>query len=212
MNSRKKLLKGLRLYVIIDKETLKNTPVAFAAHKAIACGVKLLQLRDKISPKKIILENARAICKFKKRSLVIINDHPDIACVVNCDGVHLGQDDLPIKEARKLLGRDKLIGISCHSLKHALTAQENGADYIGIGPIFSTPTKPGRGPIGLNILKNLKNKIKIPYFAIGGINLNNLEIVKAAGAKRIAVCREILRAADMKYTISVITNKLKADS
>lgn len=107
------------------------------------------------------------------------------------DGVHLGQDDMPIQLVRKIAGKEKLIGISTHSLEQAICSEKSGADYVGFGPIFSTPTKPDYAPVGLSLIKLVDKKLKIPYVCIGGINLSNLSQVLNAGAKRVAVVRAV---------------------
>jgi thiamine-phosphate pyrophosphorylase len=179
------------LYAVIDKETCRNNSVIGAAGNAIAQGADIIQLRDKISNKKQVLEYANSISKLAKsrKKLFIINDFIDIAKIADCDGVHLGQDDMPIEAARKILGKQKLVGISCHSPKQAVSAQNKGADYIGIGPIFATPTKPKTLPIGLKTLREINKLVQIPYFAIGGININTIRQIIDNGAKRIAVVR-----------------------
>jgi len=193
MKLRKRLLKKSLLYVILDKEICGLQFRLISESLAKNLGLGIIQLRDKLSSKKSILREALLLQRlfFNTKTLFIVNDYLEIAKIVDCDGVHLGQDDTPIEIARKVLGRDKIIGISCHNLKQALRAQKYGADYIGIGPVFTTPAKPEYKAIGLNLIKKLNDKIKIPFFLIGGINLNNTNRVLSAGAKRIAVCRAI---------------------
>lgn len=199
MNSKKKWLKDFRLCVVINKPFFKDSPALVrAARKIVVSGGRMIQLRDKLSDKKIILETA---LKLKKRlrgtkSIFIINDHVDIAKLVDADGVHLGQGDLPLKAARKLLGKDKIIGISCISLKQALEAQNQGADYLGIGAVFSTQTKPESSALGLELLKSASKKIKIPIFAIGGINETNILEVLSLGVHGVAISSAICRAPD----------------
>ncbi len=147
--------------------------------------------------------------RMKISKLFIINDSLDIACACGADGVHLGQEDFPLKLARKILGKHKIIGISCHNLAQAIKAQRQGADYIGIGPIFKTPTKPEYKAIGLKVLRELKNIIKIPYFAIGNIDQSNIKEIIACKTKRIAVCRAILKAKDPEYAAEQLSSKLK---
>ena len=120
----------------------------------------------------------------------------DIAKIVNSDGLHLGQDDLSVGIARRILGKDKIIGLSCHSLKQAQKAVSLGIDYISIGPVFATTTKPEYKPVGLILIKKAKDKIRIPFFAIGSINESNIEKSRASGAKRFAVCRAVCKAKD----------------
>jgi len=168
------------------------------------CGIDIIQLRDKDSKKENILRDALFIHKalLNTNTIFIINDYLDIAKIINCDGIHLGQKDTSIEIARKILGKDKIIGVSCHNLSQALIAQKKGADYIGIGPIFPTFTKPHISKlISLNLIKEIKKKIKIPFFAIGGINLDNINKVITFRANRIAVCRAILNSQDIPSTV-----------
>jgi len=192
-NSRKTLLKESRLYAIIDKKVSGQHSIFNIVSKIKSSGVDIIQFRDKESKKEDILRNAFLIHKLllNTKKLFIINDYLDVAKLVDSDGLHLGQADTSIEIARRVLGKDKIIGISCHSLKQALQAQSRGADYISIGPIFATPTKPEYKPIGLNPIKALKGKIKIPFFVIGDITLNNINRILSAGAERIAVCRAL---------------------
>jgi len=159
-------------------------------------GVGLIQLRDKVSGKARVLSLAikLAKCLEKSKTLFVVNDYADLAVFSKADGLHLGQGDLPLKKARLILGKNKIIGVSCHNLRQALKAQSEGADYIGIGPVYATATKPEYSPIGLKVLKQLKGKIKIPYFAIGNISKNNIKKIVACGSTRIAVCRAILNS------------------
>ncbi len=156
-------------------------------------GVSFFQLREKRASKINILKDAQRIKYLlnNPESIFIVNDHVDVARSVNADGVHLGQDDLPIVEARKILGEDKIIGISCHSPSDAILAEKNGADYIGVGPIFATATKPELRPIGVAGLELIRRKVRLPIFAIGGINRGNVTKVLGAGNVGVAVCREI---------------------
>ena len=196
MKSRKGLLGRSRLYLILDKQTAGKNSLSGIIKKFSKCGIDIVQLRDKTSGKELILREAHLLRKLLADTgiLFIVNDHLDIARIVECDGVHLGQEDTSIEVARRILGRDKIIGISCHTLSQALDAQKSGADYLGIGPIFPTPTKPDYKPIGLGLIRKLKNKIKIPMFAIGDINQGNINKVLSSGVNRVALCRAILKA------------------
>jgi thiamine-phosphate pyrophosphorylase len=191
---KKKSLKNSRLYVIIDKKTLKNKPVLCIAAGLRGSAVSIVQFRDKGPGRKSALKEAQSLADFfgRTKTIFIINDYLDIAKLVNTDGIHLGQGDTSIGIARKILGKDKIIGISCHSITQAQRAQEQGADYISVGPVFPTSTKPEYKAVGLKLIKKVKEKIKIPFFAIGGINENNLKEVIASGAERIVVCRALL--------------------
>jgi thiamine-phosphate pyrophosphorylase len=199
MNWKKRSIKDCRLYAILDKDVLVKRSLLDTARKFKRGGVDIIQYRDKASDKKAILKNSLFLKKILSRSKIplIINDHVDIASLINSDGVHLGQGDLPIESARKLLGSRKIIGISCDSLKQGLEAQESGADYLGLGPVFSTPVKKGYLPVGLNLIKEFSRKIRIPFFVIGGINLRNLGQIISAGADRAAICRDLCLAEDV---------------
>ncbi|RKY31881.1 MAG: thiamine phosphate synthase [Candidatus Omnitrophota bacterium] len=197
MRSKKAWLKKSLVYAVIDKEILKKKKktLAAAAKRIKSQGIKLVQLRDKKSKKANVLIEACMLSKILKgSSLFIINDFLDVASICGADGIHLGQDDTSVSLARKIIGKEKIIGVSCHSLKQALKAQSQGADYIGVGPIFKTPLKAKGKPVGLRLLEKIVKKIKIPVFAIGGINRNNAWQIYAVGAKRIAVCRALLEA------------------
>ena len=202
MKLRKILLKKSLLCLILDRQGFIRLPFD---------GVGIIQLRDKVSDKRHVLSLAIKLARIlsKTKTLFIVNDYIDLALICGADGVHLGQDDIPLKAARKILGKSKIIGISCHNLRQALKAQKEGADYIGIGPIYETATKPGVKSIGLNPLRQLKDKIKIPYFAIGNIHEDNIKEITAAGATRIAVCRGILKADNPKRAARGLFNKLK---
>lgn len=203
MKSKKSLLKASRLYLILDKPTLGECSLENIYSAAIEGKIGLIQLRDKKSSKADLLDFAIRLSKglSQSKALFIVNDYVDVAAASGADGLHLGQNDLPLNRARKILGRDRIIGISCHNLSQALRAQNEGADYIGIGPVYATATKPGYKPIGLEALGELKDKIKIPYFAIGDIHAGNIKEVIAFGARRVAVCRAVLKADNPKQTI-----------
>lgn len=211
MKSRKRLLRKSQLYLILDKLAFGKRSLKNIYSAACAGKIDLIQLRDKQSPKSVVLSLAIKLAKRLSRSntLFIVNDYVDLVVPSGADGLHLGQDDLPVKEARKILGKDYIIGISCHSLAQALKAQQEGADYIGIGPVYRTATKPDYRPIGLRTLSRLKGKIRIPYFAIGDIGLKNIKEIIAAGAKRVAVCREILKAKNQKEAAKQLSIILK---
>lgn len=171
----------------------------------LRAGIKWIQYREKDKPRGDIYREAALLKKLTTefKAVFIVNDHADIALAVNADGVHLGQEDLPIKEARKLLGKKKIIGISTHSIEQAIEAEAGGADYIGFGPIFPTKTKDAGEPKGVEMLRELKQKIKIPVVAIGGINAGNLRSVLDSGADAVAVASAILRG-NISDNISLI--------
>ena len=198
MKLRKSLLKKSQLYLILDRRRFRRFSLKKIISLVSGKEIGLIQLRDKSSAKAKVLKFALKLTKYLAltKTLFIVNDYVDVAAAALADGVHLGQEDLSLKQARKLLGKDKIIGVSCHNLAQALKAQKEGADYIGIGPLYATATKPGYPGIGLKAAAELKAKIKIPYFAIGNIGEGNLKEITTAGIRRIAVCRAILGSND----------------
>jgi thiamine-phosphate pyrophosphorylase len=210
MRSRKKRLCGSLLYALIDKGTVKG-PAAVLAKKLARSGVDIIQLRDKHSVGTKILREAAAISKALKKTgcLFIVNDFPDIAKAAGSDGVHIGQSDLTIEEARNIVGQGRLVGVSCSNLKQALKAQELGADYIGIGPVFRTRTKQGCKPIGLKKIQELSKRVKIPVFAIGNINRENLPGIISCGIRRVAVCRAILKSGNIQKSVEYFSRELR---
>ncbi|MFL6527658.1 MAG: thiamine phosphate synthase, partial [Chthoniobacterales bacterium] len=128
---------------------------------------------------------------------LIVNDHPEVAHDIGADGVHVGQDDMSVAEARAEIGADAVVGKSTHSIAQAIAAASEGADYIGFGPLFSTPTKPDYQPIGLTDIAEVHRRVTIPIFCIGGIKLENLEQVIAFGARRVVIVSGLLTAADI---------------
>ena len=161
----------------------------------LSSGVRCIQYREKDKSRRDIYREASILRKLTTEfgAIFVVNDYADIALAVNADGVHLGQDDLPLKEARKILGKEKIIGISTHSIEQAIEAEQGGASYIGFGPIFHTKTKDAGEPKGIEMLKEVKRHIKIPVIAIGGINIENLRSVIDSGADAVAVSSAIIQ-------------------
>jgi thiamine-phosphate pyrophosphorylase len=165
---------------------------------ALEAGVRLVQYRAKQAEDRIRLAEATGLRELCHRhgALFLVNDRIDLALAVDADGVHLGQDDLPTALARRLLGPERLIGRSTHGLSQLREAIDAGCDYVGVGPVHATPTKPGREPVGLAYVRQAAAEASIPWFAIGGIEAGNLDAVRQAGASRVAVVRAITDAAD----------------
>jgi thiamine-phosphate pyrophosphorylase len=162
--------------------------------RSLKAGVIWVQYRDKERFRREVYDesvNLRSITKDFD-AVLIINDYPDIALAVDADGVHLGQDDLTLREARKIMGKDKIIGISTHSLKQATDAERDGADYIGFGPVFHTTTKDAGSPKGIEMLYEIKRQVHVPVVAIGGINLENIKSVLDSEVDAVAVASAIL--------------------
>jgi thiamine-phosphate pyrophosphorylase len=191
-------LTSARLYGIIDLGYVARSDAVRIARDMIDGGVDIIQLRAKKESVVGITAIARELRSITTSSDVplVINDYAQIARDVGADGVHVGQDDLAIVEVRKILGPYGLIGKSTHSLEQATAAQNEGADYIGFGPLFATPTKPDYTPIGLEDIRTAHELVRLPIFCIGGIKLENLARVIAAGAKRVVIVSGLLQAAD----------------
>ncbi len=190
----------LSLYVITAEIPEKNRTHQDVAKAAIYGGASVLQFREKEKKnqeKLTIAYELREITK-KHRIPFIVNDHPEMALAVNADGLHLGQSDMPLSEARNIFSSG-IIGISVTSVDESIKAEREGADYLGVGPIFATPSKSYAGePIGCGTLREIRKRVKIPLVAIGGINMNSLEDVIRAGANGIAVISAIAVASDME--------------
>jgi len=188
------------LYVIIDTQILGLKDVIGAASKAISGGARVIQLRDKQHGKGELLVTAkqlRDLC-FESSILFIINDYLDIALASEADGVHVGQEDLPLSVIRNELPIDKIVGISTKTLAQAQKAEAEGADYIAIGSIFSSPTKVNATVVGLEHLRQVRKAVSIPIVAIGGINKENIGEVTAAGANSAAVISAVLAQKDIE--------------
>ena len=173
-------------------------------------GSKIIQLREKHYSKRDLYNLALKFREITTRAgiLLIINDHVDIALAVDADGVHLGQEDLPVQVARKL-APELLIGTSTHSLKQALQAEEDGSDYINIGPIFSTKTKEGvESALGPEAIATICPQITVPFTVMGGIEEENIEEVLGKGARRVAMVSAITKAADIAATVKFLKEKI----
>lgn len=193
----KLMLEDKKLYLVTNSDKFETEDLFLdAVASALKGGVDILQLREKNMPANKILElgkKVKLLCA-EYGATFIVNDRVDIAYVLEADGVHLGQDDMDVESARKILGNNAIIGISTHAPEQAQKAVNDGADYIGMGPVFTTPTKPGRPSVGLEYAKWVSENIKISAFAIGGIDLTNVQDVINAGAKKIAVVRAIINS------------------
>jgi thiamine-phosphate pyrophosphorylase len=192
-------LRDCHLYGIIDLGYIDIGDCNHVAEQMITGCVDLIQLRGKEQRIDELVDLAGELHEFTTRSStpLIVNDHAEIAQQVPVEGVHVGQDDDSIEVARRKAGRDVLVGKSTHSLEQALAAQREGADYIGFGPIFATPTKPDYVPIGLSDIRQVHSEVSLPIFCIGGIKIDNLKQVIAAGARRVAIVSGLLKTPDI---------------
>ncbi len=183
----------------------------------IAGGIKIIQYREKRPAKsyQVILAECRRIRELTRAAGVtfIVNDYVDVALLAEADGVHVGQDDLPVHEVKKLLGREKIVGISTHSPEQAVEAVRAGADYIGVGPVFATRTKEDVcDPVGLSYLEWVVKNISLPFVAIGGIKVHNIDQIAARGAKTICLVTEIVGADDIVARIDQLHSVLEPSS
>ena len=196
------------LYIILDPDQHKGRFLPFV-EEVIQTGAKIVQLRVKNKSDKYFYRLGKEVRRLTKgKSLFIINDRIDLAISLSADGLHLGQDDLPLRVAKQLLP-GKVIGISCHNKREAIKAEKEGASYIGIGPIFETETKEGREPLGLEIIKEIKGKVKIPLVAIGGIKEDNIKEVLRKGADYAAIISAISKVSEPKKTVKDLLSKIK---
>ncbi|HEY2800796.1 MAG TPA: thiamine phosphate synthase [Chthoniobacterales bacterium] len=195
-----KSLGEARLYAILDLGYVATLRAKDVAKKLIEGGADLIQLRGKNLSMDELHKLAQQLHRLTSLAGVplIINDHPEIARDVPVEGLHLGQDDLPIAAARAIVGREGCwIGKSTHGLAQATAAVAEAADYIGFGPLFATPTKPDYRPIGIDDICRVHDSVQLPIFCIGGINLGNLPQVLAAGAKRVVIVSGLLQSANI---------------
>jgi thiamine-phosphate pyrophosphorylase len=198
-DQRRARLAAARLYLVCESRPGgRGLPEVLRA--AIAGGVDIVQLRDKRLRDKELAAVAQTACALCRRAgvLFIVNDRPAVAVEVGADGVHVGQEDMAVARVRELVGPDMLIGLSTHTPAEIDAARErgSGSDYIGVGPVYATPTKPGRPAVGLELVRHAAERAPMPFFAIGGIDGRRLPAAIEAGARRVAVVRAVAEAAD----------------
>ena len=196
MINKEKLKKDLKLYLVTDSLILKGRDFYKCVEDAIKSGVTMVQLREKSISGKDFLYRAIKLRELTRKynTTFIINDRIDIAMIVDADGVHIGQSDIDALSARKLLGEDKIIGVSARSLKEARVAKENGADYLGIGAMFSTSTKEDAKLVSFDTLEEITKEVNLPFVFIGGITLDNVSELKKFNPDGYALVSGILGA------------------
>ncbi|MBI3823772.1 MAG: thiamine phosphate synthase, partial [Planctomycetes bacterium] len=190
-------LADAQLCVLVTDALCRASLIGTVKEAALG-GAQMIQLREKGIDDRTLLQRARDVREVTRstNTLFIVNDRPDIARLVGADGVHLGQEDLPVQEARRLLGPDALIGVSTHNIEQVRRAVLEGANYLGVGPTFPSQTKDFAAPAGIAFVQQAVAETSLPAFAIGGVNVENVGQVMAAGARRIAVSRAICAADD----------------
>ena len=198
------------LYGIVDLGYVLDRNVGVVTSQLVAGGIDVLQIRAKGRSKPEIADLALAMLPITKPAgvLLIINDHPDLLRDVAADGCHVGQEDLGVAEARDLAGRPCIVGKSTHSLQQAESAEREGADYIGFGPLFPTATKPSAVAVGLDRLAELHRTINLPVFCIGGVKLENLREVVHTGARRVCMVSDLVCASDVQAHTAAVNAEL----
>ncbi len=187
------------LYLITDRKQVHGASLAAVIEEALKGGIKAVQLREKDLSGRDLYETAMEIRGLTSRygAKLLINDRADIALAVDADGVHLGGGSVPVGVARRILGGQKLIGVSCHDRASALAAEKDGADFITFGPVYYTPSKASYGaPVGIAALKETAGILRIPVFALGGVKKENAHEVMASGARGIALISAVIAAQD----------------
>lgn len=209
---RQKALNTRGLYVIVDPQVASGRTTLEIAQAALRGGASVIQLRDKVQEKGLLFSEARNLKRLCEEydALFLVNDHPDLAAVTGADGVHLGQKDLPVPEARRILSPDQLIGRSNALLEEALETQALGADYVAVGSIFATTTKDDTRPAGLETLRKVKESVFLPVVAIGGINEGNVAQVIQAGADAVAVISAVCAAPDPEAAARRLVERVRA--
>jgi thiamine-phosphate pyrophosphorylase len=203
--SRRERLARARLYLVCPSGA-KGEELLALLRAAVAGGVDVVQLREKHMPDAelaAVARAARALCE-QLGALLIVNDRPSVALEAGADGVHVGQEDIPAAEVRRLVGPDLLIGLSTHAPGEIDAAGDGPADYIGVGPVHETPTKPGRPAVGPGLVRYAAAHARVPFFAIGGLDAGNLTEVLAAGARRVVVLRAVAGAPDPRQAAAVL--------
>ena len=199
------------LYGITDRAWLNGRSLSEVVEESLKGGVTILQIREKNLSNDEFLEEAKKIkelCKLYKVPL-IINDNVRIAKEIDADGVHLGQGDMEITKAREILGRDKIIGITAKTVEQAVTAEKNGADYLGSGAIYATGTKSDAKRLSVESLKEICDSVDIPVVAIGGLTYDNIDILEGSGIDGIAVVSAIYASADIRKSTENLKEKIK---
>lgn len=211
LDYKKIFLNDKKLYLVTNSDNFESDEIFLdRVALSIKSGVDIVQLREKNTTSKRFIYLAQRIRELTSHfgAAFIVNDRVDIAKISNADGVHLGQDDIPVSYAREILGDNAIIGVSTHCPEHAKKAITDGADYIGVGPVFKTPTKPSKDPVGLEYVKWAADNVNIPFFAIGSIDTANIKEVVEAGAKRVAVIRAIMYADDIESNCKILKSAL----
>jgi thiamine-phosphate pyrophosphorylase len=210
--SSQKQFENRNVYLLLSSDQCEGD-VEHVLKEAIAGGVRLVQIREKTMPDRELLEYARRVRSITRDAgvMLIVNDRPDLAVLCEADGVHVGQDELRVHDVRRILGPNRLIGVSTHSIEQAQNAVLDGASYIGVGPVFKSGTKAFDEFAGLDFVREVAAEIQLPWFPIGGIDLSNLDDVIEAGASRIAVSGAVCRSQNPRHAAEQLVAQLSND-
>lgn len=196
--------KSMSLYVVTDRTWLKDHSLSQQVEEAILGGATFIQIREKDLDKKAYIKEALNIRKVTQHYHIpfVVNDDIQVAIEVNADGVHVGQKDMEVAQARQLIGNNKILGVSAKTVEQALRAQKKGADYIGVGAVFSTATKHDADHVSYETIKQICSAVSIPVVAIGGINESNIMMLKGSGVNGVAVVSAVFSQPDIKKAAS----------
>lgn len=191
---------AMTLYAVTDRTWVKDTTLMDQVKEALEGGITFLQLREKHLSKEEFIKEAREMKELSKeyKAPFVINDNIEVALAVDADGVHIGQNDMSVEEARKLLGEDKIIGVSAHNVEEAIKAQKGGADYLGVGAVCATSTKKDANVVSKEEIKKICHTVEIPVVAIGGIKKENIKTLEGTDVDGVAVVSAIFAAKDIK--------------
>jgi thiamine-phosphate pyrophosphorylase len=206
---RRERLRRARLYLVLGATPSRGS-LPDLVRAAAAGGVDVVQLREKMladDELAAVAHATQALCR-RLDVLFVVNDRPGVAAEVGADGVHVGQDDLPPAQVRELVGADTIVGLSTHAPEEIDAVDPALVDYIGVGPVHETPTKPGRPAVGPELVRYAAEHARLPYFAIGGLNAANLDEVTAAGARRVCVLRAVADAEDPEAAARELAERL----
>jgi len=193
-----KSLRDIDFYLVTYSSLSKNGTL-FDVKNAVDAGCKIVQYREKNKSTRDMIKEAEQLKKLcKDRAFFLVDDRVDVALAVDADGVHLGQNDMPVEIARRLLGDEKIIGLTVHNVEEAVEAEKLGVDYVGLAPVFKTDTKEDSGePCGVEMLKKIRDIVSVPIVAVGGINTNNVEEVIRKGADGVVAVSSVLQSDDV---------------
>lgn len=202
-------LDGVTLYLLVTGSRCVGG-LEWTVREAFAGGAQVVQLREKNLPDRELLATARMLRRLSREAaaLFIVNDRPDIARLADADGVHVGQDEFSVKDARRIVGLDALVGVSTHSMEQARQAVLDGANYIGVGPTFASGTKSFESLAGLEFVRQVSDEIRLPAFVIGGVTLDRVESIRSAGGRRVAVSEAICAADDPRRVASELRQRM----